>query len=484
MLPFPPLGIGVLAGCLRRLGIDVYMDDLQMRIWDSDIFKNKLLKWIIRKVPLRYNNTLRVFRDMDAINAYLHGGEGVPALDALMREWEKMVYTKLQRVDAVGFSIMDRIQLVPSVCFAKYIKERYKVTIIMGGSFFSSKMSVLLSRFPFLDYLILGEGERALCALMQGKAPEDISNLAFRKDDAVKINLAEAEYAKNMEPDFDGLPFDLYKKHRVLPLCFELTKGCRNNCAFCVTRKKTLYFKPVAKAIEELKHLMEKYNTKYFMFVDNAINIDKSYSLEFCQALIDSQLNIKWSAYYIPDDDDADYFKVLHSAGCIQLRYGVETFGETILEKMNKKIKYQTVCNVVQNAHAAGIWNHLIFMVGHPGEKMHDVYSLARFIVQYKRFFKSAVVSPFVLGKVDMFEETDDARVGHYSDGDFVEHDLWGIRYRELRNRLLPLKSHILYAALLLSGIKIRDNFNKSKDDLERRQFLYNAFCDDFSKRS
>jgi len=458
LLPFPPLGIAVLAGHLRRRGLDVRIDDLEMKYWDKEMASGGFFGALMRKLRLHCFSPKRIFFKNKKVAKYLDDGKYVRRMGGILGIWEKLIDVPLEECSYIGFSVMSKEQLFTSLCFAKYLHARYDAKIILGGNFITRKMGVLLERYGFLDYLVVGEGEIPLERLLMAQPEGDIENLIFRSGHTVKANPIISQYAESMEPDFDGLPFDLYRKNSApLVIPYELSKGCRHECHFCVTRRKKLYLKDIEAAVGELARIKEKYKTSHFIFVDNAINMDRDYSLQFCNRLISKGINISWSAYYISDNEDAEYFRLLHRAGCLQLRWGIETLGQGTLSEMNKETHPTELPEILSKAASAGIWNHLIFMIGHPGERASDIWKFVRFIRENKGYIKSAAINVFALERVDMLGEEGNFYQKYYNSRHVARRTLLGIKYRtytDIYSRFRIAILAFLNATLRLNGIR------------------------------
>lgn len=478
MLPYPPLGIAVLAGYLKRNGIPVQIDDLEMKYWGRDIIEFEPIKQLLRgSVLLKYNNPKKIFLDSEKVSNYIDADKCHFAIKKILNEWELCLNVPIDKFTHIGLSIMSLGQLATSLCFAKYIKQKYGTKIILGGSFITGKTSVIMERYKFIDYMIIGEGEIPLSRLLLGEPVEMIASLIFRKAEQIVSNTINTDYPDNMEPNFEGLPFELYRQNKLLLIPYETSKGCVNKCSFCITRRKRLHFKDASQIVREIENIKERHNTVNFIFVDNAINIDNDFSVELCKHFITNKLGILWSAYCIPKDDDSEYFQLLRAAGCIQLRWGVETGGDSGFRIMNKQINPSEISRSICKSSCAGIWNHLIFTVGHPGEKMDDIFRTISFIRKNKLYFSSAIVAPFDLARVDMIDEDSDIRYQHhYSNGEISKKNEFGLTYRIFKDRHSKLKYNLLITALRYSGIRFIGNFSKRKQDFNKDQFIYGAF--------
>ena len=115
------------------------------------------------------------------------------------------------RYKLVGFtSTFD--QNVASLTMAKLIKDLYpEVTIVFGGANYDGEMGLEYFRaFPFIDHVVVGEGEVAFPALAQqvlaGRSAECPPGVAFRQDGQVRLTPNPAlftDFARTGPPDYD-----------------------------------------------------------------------------------------------------------------------------------------------------------------------------------------------------------------------------------------------------------------------------------------
>jgi len=463
MLPFPPLGMSSLAGYLKDNGIKVRIDDLEMKYWDTNILRFNALKGFMGSLPNRINNPKRVFKSQGKVKSYLYDNLDSPGMNRVLKDWEKLLGNEFMNFSYVGFSIMGFGQLSTSLCFAKYLKEKYGLKIILGGVFLTRRMVDLLKSFGFIDFIIIQEAETALKDLLSHKELSSIPNIIYRRDKKAVINNVENIYCDDSLPYMHDLPLGLYRREGILLIPYELSKGCRNKCFFCVTRRKRLHFKKIETVINHLTSIKDIYKTENFVFVDNGINVDKNFSIELCNAIINRNLVIRWSAYFIPEKVGSDYFELLHKAGCIQLRWGVETLSKTALQEMNKSNDPQTLSVLLNDSSRAGLLNHLIFMVGHPGERLVDLLALIRFIFNNRRYFCSASLKIFHIEPVDFFGENEYLSRDKQILSRINEKDYFGIKIKSYKDRLAVVKYYLIKLSLAIAGIKSLENCSVNK---------------------
>ena len=193
----------------------------------------------------------------------------------------------------VGFtSTFD--QNVASLTMAKLIKELYPdVRIVFGGANFDGEMGLEYFRaFPWIDYVVVGEGEvpfpdfvKGILTGREGHVPPGV---AYRKDGRIHLEpntrLFE-EFHRMGPPDYD----DYFEQlHEIDPrestglnriLLYEGSRGCwwgeKHHCTFCGLNAQAMRFraKTADQLAAELDHLSCRYNATRFRMVDNIIDL-------------------------------------------------------------------------------------------------------------------------------------------------------------------------------------------------------------------
>lgn len=166
-------------------------------------------------------------------------------------------------------------------------------------------------------------------------------------------------YEEPWKQVFQGtMPFarrDLLRKGAyTLPNTMETTRGCPNQCEFCVVpavSKGGFYKRPVAQIIEEIRHT----GKKQIAFLDSSPTEDLNYVKELYHALI--PLNIKWygnTTTKIADDDEWLHLAV--KSGCKGLLFGFESLNQDALNKSNKGFnKVRRYKELIKKVHDSDI---------------------------------------------------------------------------------------------------------------------------------
>lgn len=157
-----------------------------------------------------------------------------------IREDTDSVVESLENPSFVGFSnYIWNTQY--NLTLARKIKEKYPDCVILFGGHNVSPDNAFLEKYPFIDFLIHGEGEEAFRSLLLALNCEQpdfsaISNLSYRKDGKCFMNptevLAKTDYpSPYLEGYFDYI-FEEYPDYQ-LDAILETSRGCPRDCAYC-----------------------------------------------------------------------------------------------------------------------------------------------------------------------------------------------------------------------------------------------------------
>ena len=193
----------------------------------------------------------------------------------------------------VGFtSTFD--QNVASLTMAKLIKDVYPdVRIVFGGANFDGAMGLEHFRaFPWIDYVVVGEGEETFPVLakkiLRNQETGFPTGVTYRRDGHIHFDpntTLFSDFAAVGPPDYDDY-FDTVRElegqgstglNRIL--LYEGSRGCwwgeKHHCTFCGLNAQAMTFR--AKSSEqvagEMDLLSSRYDTTRFRLVDNIIDL-------------------------------------------------------------------------------------------------------------------------------------------------------------------------------------------------------------------
>ncbi len=196
----------------------------------------------------------------------------------------------------------------------KYVKSKTGLKVIIGGSGLLTNPEGI---FEYLeaDFAIVGPAEKTFIEFLK-----DINNFKWTK------NILYG----NFDPDFrfTRRPFKIdYKRYFDLGgvAGFETHKGCSSSCVYCVEANSRVTFKDIPDVISEIKLLVDNgYN--HFHLCDSEFNESLEFSIDFCNALKESGMNIRWAVYMKPAEFSKKLFKLMRETGVYLITLTVDTW--------------------------------------------------------------------------------------------------------------------------------------------------------------
>lgn len=291
---------------------------------------------------------------------------------------------KKHNPDIIGVSIMSHTFLDDAIVISK-AASACGVPVVWGGLLPTAiSREILVS--GFVDYVSLNEGELTWLEMAQafdsGLSFENIKGLAY---------LRNGEYVRTEDRDFIDLsvlptpdwtlinPKNYFQKSYGYSrmLSTYLSKGCTGKCAYCYNpnfHRSTRRCRPLKQVVEEMKHLKETYGADGFDFTDDLMFSTRDEVLNFCNALIDNDLNICWSGYLsVGVVNTAEDYALMYKSGCRSMIYGVESGSQRVLKSVNKYVNYDKAKENIKLCAESGIVPIVMFIIGFPGETEEDI---------------------------------------------------------------------------------------------------------------
>jgi anaerobic magnesium-protoporphyrin IX monomethyl ester cyclase len=273
---------------------------------------------------------------------------------------------------------------------AKAIKQVLPSCKIVVGGWHPSYMPETMLKHSEIDYVIIGEGERAVVELVNSITKgADTSTIAKIAGVACRYNGKIVKNSSLPIDDLDDIPFparhllpmDLYlRKMEFLSAnpvdTMNVIRGCPYNCAFCDTKglwgSKCRSFSP-SRIVEEIDHLVNNYGTRGIYFIGDNFTINKKKTKEFCDLLKRSGLDVEWICDTRVDLISRDLLREMRNAGCRTIWFGVESGSPHILKKLNKGVSIKQTVKTFKLCREEEIQISCSMMLGIPGETVDDL---------------------------------------------------------------------------------------------------------------
>jgi radical SAM superfamily enzyme YgiQ (UPF0313 family) len=282
-----------------------------------------------------------------------------------------------ERPMLVGFSTMCNSYHI-SLRMAEVLKKRLpKVPIVLGGPQASVVDVETLRAFPFVDFVLRGEAEVSLPGLVEelaaGQQSLTTCSLTWRNARSIVRNPDSS-----LLPDLDSLPLPAY---HLLPTCakdsgiIDAGRGCPFQCTFCSTSvfwKRRFRLKSIERIIHEIRTL-KGFGATAFTFQHDLFTVNRKRINEFCDRLLDEQLEISWGCSARVDCVTPELLDHMGRAGCNAIFYGVETGSARMQQIIRKKLKLNQVWDTLNATLKAGISPTVSFIAGFPDETEEDL---------------------------------------------------------------------------------------------------------------
>jgi radical SAM superfamily enzyme YgiQ (UPF0313 family) len=278
---------------------------------------------------------------------------------------------------------------------ARAVKEILPNCKVVVGGWHASYVPDSLLDNPEIDYVVMGEGERAMTQLAtcitsgNERAATMIPGVACRRRGKNIKN--PPKFIENMDeipyPARHLLPIELYDRTveylNVKPAdVMSISRGCIFNCGFCETKKLwgniCRAFSP-QRVIGEIEDLQSKYGTRGIYFINDNFTLRKKETIELCNLMIKNKLNLEWVCDTRVDLVSQELLQVMNKAGCKTIWFGVESGSQRILQRIGRNTTLEQIETAFKLCRRNRIKTACSFMIGTPGETLKDMETSLKF---------------------------------------------------------------------------------------------------------
>ncbi len=351
-------------------------------------------------------NPLRILL-VNAVNPFVEAQNRYPALGLgylvamLRREFGDRVEPLLIE-DGVEETIRDwrpQVLAISSVSQNYNLAKRYaalgreaKIPVIVGGYHITELPSSLTRD---MDVGVIGEGEYAICELMELFLEEESLPAARLTDlrgivywaGGEQVVTPPREVVGKAGKSLDQLPMPDRSMMRVRPHSNMLTsRGCPYNCTFCASTRfwpNIRYFSPEA-MIEEVKHLRDDFGVRYITFHDDLFIANVKRLEEFHELVMQEglpQQGFRFSCASSATRITDDMARMLKEMNFVSISMGLESGNQEVLNRLKgRAFKVEINEQAVHTLHQHGIHPHASFIIGESQETLEQMEETYQFI--------------------------------------------------------------------------------------------------------
>jgi len=259
---------------------------------------------------------------------------------------------------------------VNSICWQEFLKmfetiRDLDVKFVCGGP----HCTLMPNSLPYdVDYVVIGEGERAMVDIAKGKVNTRIVCYPHIKD----INeLPDPDYTI-----FEGIRYwermEFLEDKPVYPL--NTSRGCPMGCNFCGVSHiwgNTYRFLSADRIIRQIKHLMKTYGTRSFYMREDNFTLNRERVEEFCEKV--KPLNIEFVCESRIDNLTKELLEKMKESGLKGLYVGTESGNDRVLNMLNKNITVEMIREKVNLIRSLGIKVMASWLINSPNETESEI---------------------------------------------------------------------------------------------------------------
>ena len=308
--------------------------------------------------------------------------------------------------DMVGISVPGGMSFDDALKLSKTAKQN-NIPVVWGGPM-SSLIPELVLKSGVVNYVVMGDGEITLLALINaiiGKTPlKEVDGLAFVENGEPTINKERelADLSQLPAIDFSFVnPTRYFFKNRSCQRMLHVyaSKGCTGVCAYCYNSgysKGKWRARPPEHHISELRYLVDNYKIDGVYFVDDLLSPNNEYLINFCNKLIESDLNIFWSCDMRADLCTKEGLQLMYDAGNRWIMFGIESGTAQGQKFIKKDLDLEQAKKIMDYCDEIGIFTTTTFITGLPDQTEEDLKETIRYMQELNSKVKIAgIFGPF-----------------------------------------------------------------------------------------
>lgn len=309
--------------------------------------------------------------------------------------------------DVIGITAAS-YSFTKALAFAREAKtENRKLKVILGGPYAFTGAEEIL-KYPEFDFGICGEGELTMPEFMRilesdpnpsVEVLKQVNGLIFRDGTETVINQPRERISDLDSIAFPALHLLPMEKYDIYPLL--TSRGCPHQCIFCdspILWGREWRPRSLKNIMEEITSVLKKFSwgNKPFAIVDDSFNINIQRVIQFCDQLIEQNLNIEWFCGGIrADRTTPELARKMKEAGCGGVVIGVESAVPQILKNMKKGEKIEDIVRGIHDFQQAGIAVLGEFTIGNPGDNVTTVKKSIAFAKKHKLRVDFNMILPY-----------------------------------------------------------------------------------------
>ncbi len=273
--------------------------------------------------------------------------------------------------------------------------KKHGSTVIVASSDSTDHYEKFL--FSGADYVLKGEGEQTLCALLKALEKNEhtlnsIPGLIYLDNENL-VNTGSRPVIRDLDelaqPAWDLVDIAAYKKvwqegGHDFTLNIATTRGCPYKCNWCA---KPIYGNRYNShspeyILEQIKYHLVHHQVKKFWMCDDIFGLKPNWVQQFNSLLKQEKIDI---AYHMQSRVDLllkdDTIGALNESGLDEVWLGAESGSQEILDAMDKGTKIDQIYEATGKLKAHGVRVAFFLQFGYLGESWQDIKQTLRMVL-------------------------------------------------------------------------------------------------------
>ncbi|KXH76732.1 MAG: radical SAM protein [Candidatus Thorarchaeota archaeon SMTZ-45] len=259
------------------------------------------------------------------------------------------------------------------------------------------------------DAVVIGEGEistpNLLSAFETGDDLRNVKGIGFMDENGECVVTDRQPLIQDLDtipfPAYDLFPIDYYSllrmphinnSDRCLPIIS--SRGCPYRCNFCYRMDEGIRLRSPENVVQEMRLLHEDYGITYFAFADELTMVSPQRTKDLCNAFIESGLDIRWDCNGRLNFAKPEILDLMKKAGCVFINYGIESYDDASLKKMNKNLTVEQITVGIENTLEAGISPGFNIIWGNIDEDEKVLEKGVQFLLKYDDHSQMRTIRP------------------------------------------------------------------------------------------
>jgi len=318
--------------------------------------------------------------------------------DAFCRNWDgpRLVQEILSaKPDVVGLNCSTHTFLDAVATLREVAEKLPEATIVLGGYHATLATEQILRGYPFIDYIVRGEGERSFVALLDcieaGRPPAGIPGISFLNEG--QYVTAEPELIEDLDalpfPDrsllgamqygyvFQGIPLTFGK---FTTMC--TSRGCAYDCTYCscaTFSHRRWRYRSAENVVDELE-LLQRQGYRSVVLIDDNFTQRESRVEEICSLIQERGIRLQLYCEGRVNHARPELLERMKAAGFDVIYFGVESASQRVLDFYRKRATVEQARQAIENAKRARMLVITSFILGAPPESPEDMRRTIEFI--------------------------------------------------------------------------------------------------------